>query len=249
MGPSGVCAPGDRLGGPITVTTPLNDSIPEGLCQCGCGLRTAIATSSCAKRMQFKGRPYRFIQSHGGWKRPLIEDAVPFKIEGVYCRLIPLTQGLWAIVNESDYRWLMQWKWCAVYDKRTRSFYACTRIYRRVPGVKGRQETIAMHRLILGLEAGDKHLGDHANQNTLDNRRKNLRVATSVQNEQNRKISVANTSGFKGVTFNKRVRKWCAYIRVNGKKINLGLRDTAEAAGALYAEAAQKYHGEFARIA
>jgi len=35
---------------------------------------------------------------------------------------IPLTQGLYALVDGEDYDWLMQWKWCAV--KFGRVFYA-----------------------------------------------------------------------------------------------------------------------------
>jgi hypothetical protein len=106
-----------------------------------------------------------------------------------------------------------------------------------------------MQRQILGLGRGDEAIGDHANRLTLDYRRKNIRPASAEQNEQNRKISRANTSGFKGVTFNHQRRKWTAYIRVNGRKINLGQRATAAEAGKLYADAALKYHKEFARTA
>ena len=246
MGLSGVhCSRQSAKGGPTTVTTPLNPSIPEGLCQCGCGQNTSIATSTCTKRLQFKGKPLRFIPGHQGYKRVPLEEALPFKIDGVYCRLIPLTQGLHAIVNESDYAGLMQWKWHADYEKRTQTFYAT----RKGPRINGKQETISMQRQMLGLERGEEVIGDHANRVTLDYRRKNIRAASAEQNEQNRKISKANTSGFKGVTFNQQRRKWAAYIRVNGRKINLGQRATAAAAGQLYADAALKYHKEFARTA
>ena len=39
-------------------------------------------------------------------------------------RAIPLTQGQWALVDDADYEWLMQYEWCAQWDKDTRSFYA-----------------------------------------------------------------------------------------------------------------------------
>jgi len=56
-----------------------------------------------------------------------------------------------------------------------------------------------------------------------------------------------NTSGFKGVTWNKTAKAYIAKIQVNGKYIYLGYRDTARAAAELYADAAVRYFGEFAR--
>jgi hypothetical protein len=90
--------------------TPQEISIPNGFCHCGCGGKTRIAAANCTSSRSIKGEPRRFIYGHQRRIRPVIEEAQPFKLDGIYCRLIPLTQGQYAIVWASDYEWLMQWK-------------------------------------------------------------------------------------------------------------------------------------------
>lgn len=98
----------------------------------------------------------------------------------------------------------------------------------------GKQRTIAMHRVILGLEAGDPRQGDHEDRNPLNNQRSNLRIAerASADNGQNRGPYSSNTSGYRGVTWNKRLRKWQAQAVLNCKQHYLGLFATAEQADA-----------------
>ena len=109
----------------------LDCGIPFGECHCGCGGKTNIAVSTDREAGRFIGLPFKFIRGHSSIIRPIIDDAVPFKIEGVYCRLIPLTQGQYAIVWESDYRWLMQWKWFAYWSPKTKTFYAIRNVIGR----------------------------------------------------------------------------------------------------------------------
>ena len=157
-------------------------------------------------------------------------------------RTIVLTQGQAALIDADDFDWLSQWKWFARWSKQTRSFYAV----RSTAKSEGKQSTVFMHREILGLVKGDKRHGDHRDGNTLNNCRDNLRIANPHQNSCNRQKQTRNTTGYKGVSrFGKRFR---ATIRVKGKLISLGLRDTAEAAYALYCEAALRLHGEFAHL-
>jgi hypothetical protein len=103
-----------------------------------------------------------------------------------------------------------------------------------------------MHREILGLKKGDIHTGDHRNHDTLDNRRSNLRIATRVEQQRNKRKNSKNTSGFKGVY--PKNKGYAAAIKVGGKQIYLGTRKTAEAAHVLYREAALRLHGEFAHF-
>ena len=87
---------------------------------------------------------------------------------------------------------------------------------------------------------------DHINGNSLDNRKSNLRICTHKENVRNQKLSAANTSGYRGVSWNKASKKWEAYIKVNQKRIYLGkFVDILDAARA-YAKKAKECFGEFA---
>jgi hypothetical protein len=88
---------------------------------------------------------------------------------------------------------------------------------------------------------------DHINRIRDDNRLFNLREASISQNRWNRSKNRNNTSGLKGVCFNKKEGKWQASIGVYGKLVHLGLHKTIEAAHAAYCAAAEQFHGEFAR--
>jgi hypothetical protein len=105
-----------------------------------------------------------------------------------------------------------------------------------------------MHRVILErmLGHGDFAHTDHISGDGYDNRRQNLRPATAEQNGSNRKTQVNSTSGYVGVTWNTRIKRWRVRLQASGRRMNLGhYKDKKEAALA-YNEAAKKYHGEFA---
>jgi hypothetical protein len=157
-------------------------------------------------------------------------------------RKIPLTQGKFAIVDVCDYVYLMQWKWHYQKQRSSKGYAARTD---RTSG----QRTVRMHRVILE-QMGYKNFthSDHQNRNKLDNRRGNLRSATDSQNQHNQGTRRNNTSGYKGVCWHKRDKKWQARICVNGKYIYLGYYDDSKEAALAYNEAALKYHGEFAAL-
>ncbi|MDE1814536.1 MAG: HNH endonuclease, partial [Thaumarchaeota archaeon] len=90
---------------------------------------------------------------------------------------------------------------------------------------------------------------DHINRDPSDNRWVNLRAATPSQNLANQGLSKSNKSGFKGVCWNKRKRKWQAGIRIGGKQTWLGLFSDPAQAHAAYVRAAIREFGEFARAA
>ena len=87
---------------------------------------------------------------------------------------------------------------------------------------------------------------DHINGDKLDNRKENLRVCTHRENGKNQKISINNTSGYKGVFANH--KNWQAVIGVDGKPIYLGTYPSPEKAAEAYDVAAKKYHGDFANL-
>ena len=82
-----------------------------------------------------------------------------------------------------------------------------------------------------------------------DNRICNLRDSSHGQNQYNTGLRSDNTSGCKGVTFYKKSGKWHARIWVNKIKHHLGYYSTKEEAAAAYAEASEKYHGKYGRLA
>lgn len=87
---------------------------------------------------------------------------------------------------------------------------------------------------------------DHINGNKTDNRWDNLRLATKSQNGMNRPAQSNNTSGYKGVSRNR--KRWAASIQEDGLKRHLGTFDTPKEAHAAYCRAALKLYGEFARL-
>lgn len=90
---------------------------------------------------------------------------------------------------------------------------------------------------------------DHINGVPSDNRMENLRQATHQQNAMNRRRRSDNTSGYKGVSFNKQAGKWQATICISGRNCYLGLFASAEEAAAAYQAAAPQFHDQFARVA
>jgi hypothetical protein len=88
---------------------------------------------------------------------------------------------------------------------------------------------------------------DHINGDPSDNRIANLRLANYQQNNANRRGWGKSLSGVKGVSMKN--GRWFAQIMVNRKNMHLGYFDTIEAAASAYAAAANKYFGEFAKVA
>lgn len=152
---------------------------------------------------------------------------------------IPLTDGHVAVVDDEDFDMLSHYSWQVQHHGRTQ--YARTTIY-----PNGQKKTIRMHRIIIGCNSKTKI--DHRDGNGLNNKRKNLRVATCTQNNRNARLRNDSTTGFKGVHLKKSSRRFQALIRVDGVRIHLGCFDTAEEAHAAYCVAAQKYFGAFARF-
>jgi len=87
---------------------------------------------------------------------------------------------------------------------------------------------------------------DHRNREPMHNRIQNLRPCTNEQNGWNAKLSKANTSGVKGVSWNSLSSNWRVRIRVSGRNISVGCFGDFELAELVSIEARAKFHGDFA---
>lgn len=149
---------------------------------------------------------------------------------------IPLTQGKVALVDLADFPLVSHYTWCAKVLRRSGcrpQWYVVSKSYGKY---------VYLTNVITGLQAVD-----HINCNALDCRRSNIRVATRQQNAANMRMPTNNTSGYKGVQWEKRRRKWIAVIWVAGKMHWLGYHTSKVAAAAAYDRAAVRFFGEFAR--
>lgn len=151
-------------------------------------------------------------------------------------KFIELTQGRRAIVDDEDFEFLDQFKWCV----NNQNFVVRGKV------IFGKKVTITMHRFLLNPVS--KMQVDHINGDRLDNRRTNLRICTQSQNCSNRKSSTPNRSGYRGVVLHKSTGKWRACIKVLQRKISLGLYQDKESAARAYDAAAIKYFGNFSRL-
>lgn len=151
-----------------------------------------------------------------------------------------LTQGKLTTYDDEDHELISAHNWYAIKGHRT--FYAMSAIR-----IEGKRIWFAMHRKILGLTDGRLYV-DHIDGDGLNNQRSNLRICTSDQNTKNQRLRITNKSGYKGVCWDKRNKKWFASITHNRKQFNLGYFDDPKSAHEAYCAAAIRLHGEFCNL-
>jgi hypothetical protein len=169
----------------------------------------------------------------------------PIRIEGDVA-YVPLTKGYEAVIDAADVPLVEGGSWYALVTRRAdggiKAVYAARADYS-----SSSRKTVFMHRVIAKTPADMKT--DHISGDGLDNRRRNLRHATDAQNGRNKRTGSHNTSGTKGVSWDKIRGKWEAQIVVNGQKKFLGYYANIDSAATAYAQASAKLHGEFGRLA
>lgn len=148
-------------------------------------------------------------------------------------RKLPLTNGGFALVDEEDFLRFSRRSW-----RTNRAGYARATT---TVGRKAERKTASflLHRLVLGASPGQWI--DHINRDKLDNRRANLRLATVSQNTANHP-GYGHSSRYKGVTWNKRARRW--QVAVQHRYV--GVFASEEDAARAYDRAALAAYGEFA---
>ena len=170
----------------------------------------------------------------------------PIRIEGDVA-YVPLTKGYEAVIDASDAPLAAGTPWTSLEIRRKdgslRAVYARRTIYQpdRPP------QTEYLHRVISGADGHE--FVDHRDRDGLNCRRANLRPATNAENVQNCARPAHNTSGVKGVSWDRALEKWQARIQVRGEKRYLGHFRCITAAALAYAKASRALHGDFGRVA
>jgi len=146
-------------------------------------------------------------------------------------KTIELTQGYRTTISDEDFESLSLYEW-SIHNSGNK-------VYAR--GVVNGKK-LYIHRFLMSLKKGE--YCDHANGNTLDNQRSNLRICTNSQNLANRGAQKNNTSGYKGVVWQKQIKQWM--VRIGTTYIGI-FKDKTEAAKA-YNKAALERYGEYAQL-
>ena len=155
---------------------------------------------------------------------------------------ILLTQGQRTLVDDEDYDFLNGFKWSAIWFHNVKNYCAI----RNSPQIGGKRSVMLMARVIM--QAQKNQQVDHRNHDTLDNRRENLRLCTNAENSMNRRKHLDNSSGYKGVSWDKANDRWVMQIYQNHRHLEFRrFTDPIEAAKA-YDAAATKYFGDFALL-
>jgi hypothetical protein len=141
-----------------------------------------------------------------------------------------------AVIDAADVDKISPYTWFANVTKRKdgtiRTVYAVA------------ANSLSMHRLLL--DAPSDSPVDHVSGVGIDNRRANIRLVTPRLNSYNRGIQSTNTSGFKGVHWNRMTHKFHAVIHLDKKPWIVGKFKTAEEAARRYDHAARRFYGKFA---
>lgn len=155
-------------------------------------------------------------------------------------KLIKLTQGQFAKVDDDDFEKLNKFTWCVSKLSWRDGFYALTTL-------PNYGKSIRMHRMVTNAPKG--MVVDHINGDTLDNRKENLRVCSQRENTRNKKMLLRNnTTGYTGVC--KRKTKtigvvYQAFTHKEGKFISLGSYKTPEEAYAVRVKVVKKIAKNF----
>lgn len=150
---------------------------------------------------------------------------------------IPLRNGWKTIIDKEDEVKIAGYK-CHAYKKEDGRLYVKIHI---------RGKVISLHRFLMNVTDPKIDI-DHRDGDGLNNRKSNLRPCTHSENLRNQKLSKANTSGFKGVLWEKRYKKWFARLYVNKKHVYGPLVDCRIEAAMHYNNLAIKHYGEFAHL-
>ena len=144
----------------------------------------------------------------------------------------------YCVIDKEDYWKVKDYCWYRQSSRADGLFYASA-------NSKGKLKVsiVLMHSIIFPTKEG--FIPEHKDGDGLNNRKHNLRPATTSQNSMNMKISSRNTSGYKGVNWNKQTNKWRVDISRDKERFYLGYFQNKEDAIKARKEAEESYHNEW----
>ncbi len=162
-------------------------------------------------------------------------------------KYIKLTKGYSTKVDDEDFEKFNKYKWQVIIDNKDNNYI---RAKRGIYISNKKRKTIYLSREILN--TSKEFYVDHINRDPLDNRKCNLRICTNAENGANRKINKNNTSGFRGISWNKKMNKWRVLIKFTvDKKIKHefgGYFEDKIKAAKIFDKLAIKHEGNFAKL-
>lgn len=201
------------------------------LCQCECGKQVTAALGKLRSG---------HTKSCGCWRWEINLTSANRSEIPLYGKV---AAGRVALIDEADFELVVPYRWNVREPRKDGRVvsgpYALTSLSRRDHG--GKAPTLLMHVLIMG-----QPYIDHANGNTLDNRRSNLRPATPVQQAANRRMKQSGLSQYKGVALHRANGRWIAHIARGGPPRHIGIFASELSAAYAYDMAAREVDGEFA---
>lgn len=159
-------------------------------------------------------------------------------------------ENFWVVIDLEDLERVINfpYTWFAKYSATVGKYYAAASEY--IPEIQ-KARTVLLHQFIMGVEDSTREVNvDHKNHDTLDNRKENLRITNVTENCMNRRLSKANKSGYRNVSWSKDDGKWIVQLQINGRNTVLGKfsKSQLDEAGDFAKKMREKYYGEFAGL-
>jgi hypothetical protein len=160
------------------------------------------------------------------------------------CFNLRLSNGFYTLIDSEDFDRLTAWNWFAMNCGGTKRTLGKRYAVRKV-WMNGTSKAVFLHREVLNCPEG--LLGDHRHGNTLDNRKRKLRICSHLQNMQNSCADRRRGNPYRGVYWREHARKWFSSIwNGEGRRLAIGYFDSAEEAAAAWDAEAFRLRGEFA---